>query len=173
MTEIMQNALTDTTSVTLIWQLFWREYIVWLESFNYCFNQGGRVVKALDLSSNGRMSAWVRTPPLVIIAWQSLIMQCFIWFISNELDQARSNQMLVNEVPLWLTEFMQILRTVHHKCYFKLSISLNDNISLWNTSRTICCFWLYQGGRVVKELELSSNGQMSPRVRTPPLVITT
>ena len=29
-------------------------------------NQDGRVVKALDLSSNGRMSAWVRTPLLVI-----------------------------------------------------------------------------------------------------------
>ena len=28
-------------------------------------NQDGRVVKALDLSSNGRMSAWVRTPLLV------------------------------------------------------------------------------------------------------------
>ena len=30
-------------------------------------NQDGRVVKALDLSSNGRMSAWVRTPLLVIV----------------------------------------------------------------------------------------------------------
>ena len=28
-------------------------------------NQDGRVVKALDLSSNGQMSAWVRTPLLV------------------------------------------------------------------------------------------------------------
>ena len=27
---------------------------------------GGRVVKALDLSSNGQMSAWVRTPPVLI-----------------------------------------------------------------------------------------------------------
>ena len=30
-------------------------------------NQSGRVVKALDLSSNGCKSAWVRTPPLVCI----------------------------------------------------------------------------------------------------------
>ena len=29
------------------------------------FNQGGRVIKALDLGSNGLMSAWFRTPPLV------------------------------------------------------------------------------------------------------------
>ena len=29
------------------------------------FHQDGRVVKALDLSSNGRMSAWVRSPLLV------------------------------------------------------------------------------------------------------------
>ena len=28
-------------------------------------HQDGRVVKALDLSSNGRVSAWVRTPLLV------------------------------------------------------------------------------------------------------------
>ena len=28
-------------------------------------NQDGRVVKALDLRSNGHMSAWVRTPLLV------------------------------------------------------------------------------------------------------------
>ena len=35
--------------------------------FSYIkFHQDGRVVKALDLSSNGRMSAWVRTPLLVI-----------------------------------------------------------------------------------------------------------
>jgi hypothetical protein len=30
-------------------------------------NQDGRVVKALDLRSNGHMSAWVRTPLLVNI----------------------------------------------------------------------------------------------------------
>ena len=29
------------------------------------YQYGGRVVKALDLSSNGRMSAWVRTPPVL------------------------------------------------------------------------------------------------------------
>ena len=36
---------------------------------NYiCFtHQDGRVVKALDLSSNGRMSAWVRSPHLTIV----------------------------------------------------------------------------------------------------------
>ena len=35
-----------------------------LRFLNY---QDGRVVKALDLSSNGHMSAWVRTPLLVKI----------------------------------------------------------------------------------------------------------
>lgn len=36
-------------------------------------HQDGRVVKALDLRSNGRMPAWVRTPLLVGISffWQS------------------------------------------------------------------------------------------------------
>ena len=39
--------------------------------FNYVFssslldNHDGRVVKALDLRSNGRMSAWVQTPLVV------------------------------------------------------------------------------------------------------------
>ena len=38
--------------------------------FSYIkFYQDGRVVKALDLSSNGRMSAWVRTPLLVALCW--------------------------------------------------------------------------------------------------------
>ena len=39
-------------------------YLSWHE-----FHQDGRVVKALDLSSNGRMSAWVRTPLLVALCW--------------------------------------------------------------------------------------------------------
>ena len=38
--------------------------IVRIQSFAQRFRQDGRVVKALDLSSNGRMSAWVRTPLL-------------------------------------------------------------------------------------------------------------
>ena len=35
-------------------------------------NQDGRVVKALDLSSNGQMSAWVRTPLLVNVLWRDI-----------------------------------------------------------------------------------------------------
>ena len=37
-----------------------------LLSHPFSRHQDGRVVKALDLSSNGQMSAWVRTPLLVI-----------------------------------------------------------------------------------------------------------
>ena len=36
-----------------------------LEFIFLLLHQDGRVVKALDLSSNGRMSAWVRSPLLV------------------------------------------------------------------------------------------------------------
>ena len=36
-----------------------------LEFISLLLHQDGRVVKALDLSSNGRMSAWVRSPLLV------------------------------------------------------------------------------------------------------------
>ena len=39
--------------------------IVIFKLFSMFSNQDGRVVQALDLSSNGRMSAWVRTPLLV------------------------------------------------------------------------------------------------------------
>ena len=35
------------------------------DPYNCIANQDGRVVKALDLRSNGHMSAWVRTPLLV------------------------------------------------------------------------------------------------------------
>ena len=51
-----------------------RYAIIYVSNFlkitTYClhstfYHQDGRVVKALDLSSNGRMSAWVRTPLLV------------------------------------------------------------------------------------------------------------
>ena len=43
--------------------------------FYVCFsqlNQDGRVVKALDLSSNGRMSAWVRSPLLVVDYFENI-----------------------------------------------------------------------------------------------------
>ncbi|KRY81912.1 hypothetical protein T4D_6749 [Trichinella pseudospiralis] len=44
---------------------------------------GGRVVKALDLRSNGHMSAWVRTPPVLII-----IKICFALYFNNFLAKA-------------------------------------------------------------------------------------
>ena len=36
-------------------------------------HQDGRVVKALDLSSNGRMSAWVRSPLLVKVDFRHIM----------------------------------------------------------------------------------------------------
>ena len=40
-------------------------------------NQDDRVVKALDLSSNGRMSAWVRTPLLTgVVRKGTLSLEC-------------------------------------------------------------------------------------------------
>ena len=51
-------------------------------------NQDGRVVKALDLRSNGHLSSWVRTPLLVvfnhsytIFLWQVLSEACTIAYI--------------------------------------------------------------------------------------------
>ena len=41
-------------------------------NFTSVVHQDGRVVKALDLSSNGQMSAWVRTPLLVKVLWRDI-----------------------------------------------------------------------------------------------------
>ena len=43
-----------------------------LLSHPFSRHQDGRVVKALDLSSNGQMSAWVRTPLLVKVLWRDI-----------------------------------------------------------------------------------------------------
>ena len=42
----------------------WSEIITKM-NLRHFLHQDGRVVKALDLSSNGRMSAWVRSPLLI------------------------------------------------------------------------------------------------------------
>lgn len=43
----------------------------WWARGEYKAHQDGRVVKALDLRSNGRMPAWVRTPLLVGASFSS------------------------------------------------------------------------------------------------------
>ena len=40
---------------------------------------GGRVVKALDLSSNGSNSAWVRTPPVLRVLFPSVGISCYTY----------------------------------------------------------------------------------------------
>ena len=53
-----------------------------VEYVNVKFHQDGRVVKALDLSSNGRMSAWVRSPLLVNYIWSmKLIFSTFSLYL--------------------------------------------------------------------------------------------
>ena len=49
----------------------WSEIITKM-NLRHILHQDGRVVKALDLSSNGRMSAWVRTPLLVHITFRRI-----------------------------------------------------------------------------------------------------
>ena len=46
-------------------------YNIYAFIYSRC-HQDGRVVKALDLSSNGRLSAWVRTPLLVLPRLQQM-----------------------------------------------------------------------------------------------------
>ena len=52
-----------------------RHFVDIVFTFTYRSNsQDGRVVKALDLSSNGQMSAWVRTPLLASSIFDRLIL---------------------------------------------------------------------------------------------------
>ena len=43
-----------------------------INNYMYCMKHDGRVVKALDLSSNGRMSAWVRTTLVLYLLLRTL-----------------------------------------------------------------------------------------------------
>ena len=49
--------------------------------------QDGRVVKALDLRSNGHMSAWVRTPLLVVVLFFFFFFQVFNFFLNINFTQ--------------------------------------------------------------------------------------
>ena len=60
--RIVLEILKDHDTLVCWW---WK---VWFPSaFTIWQHHGGRVVKALDLRSNGSIPAWVRTPPVVII----------------------------------------------------------------------------------------------------------
>lgn len=54
-------------------------------------NQDGRVVKALDLSSNGQMSAWVRTPLLVKVLRCRSPVLATVARLTNPCDTATSS----------------------------------------------------------------------------------
>ena len=58
------------------------EHVISMILMNKRYNQDGRVVKALDLSSNGRMSAWVRSPLLVTFL-SNTHLNLFCYFVSK------------------------------------------------------------------------------------------
>ena len=133
-------------------------------------HQDGRVVKALDLSSNGRMSAWVRSPLLVIQDFRQIMPKiCEIDVIEVETERSEYHGGRVDRAFYWSRDGpnrMWVQTPVESKAIF---------VKKWKTWFEIITkmnlrHFLHQDGRVVKALDLRSNGHMSAWVRTPLLV---
>ena len=130
-------------------------------------HQDGRVVKALDLSSNGRMSAWVRSPLLVKQDFRHIIPKiCEIYVIEVKSERLTYHGGRVDRAFYWSRDGpnrMWVQTPVESKAIF---------VKKWKTWFEIITkmnlrHFLHQDGRVVKALDLSSNGQMSAWVQTP------
>ena len=138
--------------------------------------QDGRVVKALDLSSNGRMSAWVRNPLLTrrrVITSTSRL-HSVVAIISRECGRSTAPSALVRAtwkrgVDCPVSEDCLTRRSIFEatlllpgaRCRIR-ERSLSHLIVAASIPRSN-----RQDGRVVKALDLSSNGRMSAWVRTP------
>ena len=132
-------------------------------------HQDGRVVKALDLSSNGRMSAWVRSPLLVNEDFRhidhkickmcpTVVEMQKSTYVRGRVDKAfyssrdGQNRMWVQTPVASYAIFAVFGEKVK---------TLFQSIGKMNLRN-----FLHQDGRVVKALDLSSNGRMSAWVRT-------
>ena len=112
----------------------------------------GRVVKALDLRSNGQVSSWVRTPVVAFFLETA---------VGNEFV-TESKQMTVSE---WLRQWNVSMNYEFHQITILLASKKNWKAPPVNSEIPIEKASYY--GRVVKALDLRSNGQVSPWVRTP------
>ena len=112
----------------------------------------GRVVKALDLRSNGQVSSWVRTP---VVAF-------FLKFAVGSEFVQESKQMTVSK---WLRQWNVSMNYEFHQITILLASIKNWKAPRVNSETPIEKASYY--GRVVKALDLRSNGQVSSWVRTP------
>ena len=112
----------------------------------------GRVVKALDLRSNGQVSSWVRTP-VVAFFLKTAVGSEFV---------TESKQMTVSK---WLIQWNVSMNYEFNQITILLASRKNWKAPRVNSETPIEKASYY--GRVVKVLDLRSNGQVSSWVRTP------
>ena len=110
------------------------------------------MVKALDLSSNGQVSSWVRTP---VIAF-------FLKTAVGSEFVTESKQMTVSK---WLGQWNVSMNYEFHQITILLASMKNWKTPQVNSEIPIEKASYY--GRVVKALDLKSNGKESSWVRTP------
>ena len=116
----------------------------------------GRVVKALDLRSNGQVSSWVRTPVVAFFSKTAAGSE----FVKE------SKQMTVSK---WLRQWNVSMNYEFHRITILLAPIKNWKAQRVNSEYPIEKASYY--GRVVKVLDLRSNGQVSSWVRTPVVAI--
>ena len=112
----------------------------------------GRVVKALDLRSNGQVSSWVRIP-VVAFFLKTAVGSEFV---------TESKQMTVSK---WLRQWNVSMNYEFHQITILLASIKNWKAPRVNSETPIEKASYY--GRLVKALDLRSNGQVSSWVRTP------
>ena len=101
---------------------------------NPCANQGGRVVKALDLRSNVRMHTWVRTPFLVV--WDPALP--FLFYFSENIDSVDVERTRINtNLGLWWTHIHCLLHPYNNVvCY--VAVDPSHGMPFRSTSGSSC-----------------------------------
>ena len=112
----------------------------------------GRMVRALDLRSNGQVTSWVRTP---VVAF----------FLKTAVGSEFVTESKQKTVSKWLRQWNVSMNYDFHQITIFLA-----SIKNWKAPRVNSEIPIEKAsyhGRVVKALDLRSNGQVSSWVRTP------
>ena len=113
----------------------------------------GRVVKALDLRSNGQVSSWVRTPVVAFF-----------------LETAVGSEFVTESKQLPVSKWLRQGNVSKNYEFHQITILLASTIKNWKTpwvNSEIPIEKASYYGRVVKAVDLRSNGQVSSWVWTP------
>ena len=113
----------------------------------------GRVVKALDLRSNGRVYSWVRTPVVAFF-----------------LETAVGSEFVTESKQLTVSKWLRQGNVSKNYEFHQITILLASTIKNWKTpwvNSEIPIEKASYYGRVVKAVDLRSNGQVSSWVWTP------